>query len=340
MKNTLRSNRVLVMLVLLALWPKPLPSEDVASRIVRLHTRFDELVDRDAAIEKIAHGFQWLEGPVWDRRRNALLFSDIPQNSVFRWTRAEGTSLFLRPSGYTGSAPFTGPEPGSNGLTFDAEGRLVLAQHGDRRVVRREHDGKFTVLAARYEGKRLNSPNDVVFDAKGNLYFTDPPFGLPGTFDDPGKELAFQGVYRLSRDGKLTLLTKELRAPNGIAFSPDEKTLYVTDVDPKRSAWLAFEVKSDGTLGKPRVLRDVTEERKKSPGGPDGIKVDKRGNLFGAAPGGVWVMAPDGALLGKIELGVKTGNVAFGEDGRTLFITASDAVYRVRLKTRGATSGR
>lgn len=337
MKNTLRSIRVLGMLVfLLSLWPNPLPGEQRSPRIVRVDARFDELIGRGAPIEKIADGFQWLEGPMWDRRGGALLFSDIPENSVFRWTRAEGTSLFLRPSGYTGSAPFTGPEPGSNGLTFDPEGRLVLAQHGDRRVVRREHDGSFTVLAARFEGKRLNSPNDVVFDSQGNLYFTDPPYGLPGKFDDPAKELPFQGVYRLSRDGKLTLLTKELLAPNGIAFSPDEKTLYVTDVDPKRSAWLAFDVQPDGTLGKSRVLRDVTEERKKTPGGPDGVKVDERGNLFGAAPGGVWVMAPDGTLLGKIQLGVKTGNVAFGEDGRTLFITASDAVYRVRLKTRGA----
>jgi gluconolactonase len=326
-----------MLVFLLALWPKPLPGDDAAPRIVRLDPRFDELVARDAVVEKIAEGFEWLEGPVWDRRGNALLFSDIPRNSVFRWTPALGAKLFLKPSGYTGKAPFTGPEPGSNGLAFDAEGRLVLAQHGDRRVVRLERNGSFTVLAERYEGKRLNSPNDIVFDAKGNLYFTDPPYGLPGKFDDPAKELPFQGVYRVSRDGKLTLLTKELLAPNGIAFSPDEKTLYVTDVDPKRSAWLAFEVKADGALGASRVLRDVTELRKTAPGGPDGMKVDERGNIFGAAPGGVWVMAPDGTLLGKFELGVKTGNCALGEDGRTLFITASDAVYRVRLKTRGAT---
>ncbi|HEX3035946.1 MAG TPA: SMP-30/gluconolactonase/LRE family protein [Thermodesulfobacteriota bacterium] len=192
-------------------------------KIVRLDPRFDKLVPQDAMLEKIADGFAWVEGPVWDRRGNYLLFSDIPSNSVFKWEEGKGISLFLKPSGYTGSAPFEGREPGSNGLTFDSVGRLVLCEHGDRRITHLEENGGKTTLVDRYNGKRLNSPNDAVFKSNGDLYFTDPPFGLPKKFDDPQKELPFQGVYRLSTGGKLILLTKDIKAPNGIAFSPDEK---------------------------------------------------------------------------------------------------------------------
>lgn len=183
-----------------------------AQQIVRRDSRFDALVPPGAPVEKIADGFGWLEGPAWDHRDSSLLFSDIPNNSVYRW-RAGAVTLFLRPSGYSGPTPFTGREPGSNGLAFDPQGRLVLCQHGDRRVARLETDGRLIPLAERFGGRRLNSPNDVVFGPDGSLYFTDPPFGLPGTFQDPGKELGFSGVYRLSPDGRLTLLTRELNAP-------------------------------------------------------------------------------------------------------------------------------
>ena len=304
-------------------------------KIVRLDPRFDKLVPRDAKIEKIADGFKWAEGPAWNRKDGYLLFSDIPNNSVFKWQEGKGVSLFLKPSGYTGSAPFKGGEPGSNGLTFDSEGRLVLAEHGDRRIARLEKDGRKTTLAERYEGKRLNSPNDLVFKSNGDLYFTDPPFGLARAFDDPQKELPFQGVYRLSKEGKLTLLIKDLKAPNGIAFSPDEKKLYVTDVDFNHSAWRVYDVKADGTVTNGRVFADASQWKKPPFFGPDGMKVDSQGNVFGARPGGISVFAPDGTHLGNIELGSPTSNVAWGDDGSMLYITAGTALYRIRLSTKG-----
>ncbi|MCI0489322.1 MAG: SMP-30/gluconolactonase/LRE family protein [Blastocatellia bacterium] len=305
------------------------------NRIIRLDPRFDKLVPKDARLEKIAEGYNWVEGPVWDRKGGCLLFSDIPANSVFKWKEGEGVSLFLKPSGYTGTAPFEGREPGSNGLAFDAEDRLVLCEHGDRRVARLEADGSKRTLVDRFEGKRFNSPNDLVFKSNGDLYFTDPPFGLPKTFDDPQRELPFCGVYRLSRDGKLTLLTKEVGAPNGIAFSPDEKILYVTDVDDKRSAWLAFDVKDDGTIDNGRVLVDAMEFKKTRRGAPDGLKVDAQGNLFASGPGGIYVFAPDGTHLGTFDFGVPTANCAWGDDGSVLYITANTEVYRIKLTTKG-----
>jgi gluconolactonase len=192
--------------------------------IIRLDPRFDKLVPLNVVIEKIARGHKWVEGPAWNRKEGYLLFSDIPTNSVFKWQEGEGTRLFLKPSGYTGKVPFEGREPGSNGLAYDTEGRLVLAEHGDRRIARLEKSGKKTTLADHYEDKRINSPNDLAFNSNGDLYFTDPPFGLPKAFEDPRKELPFQGVYRLSKDGKLTLLIRDIKAPNGIAFSPDERS--------------------------------------------------------------------------------------------------------------------
>jgi len=303
--------------------------------MLRKDPRFDRLVPKDAALELLAGGFRWSEGPVWDRRAGAVLFSDIPNNVVHKWTAAEGLSVFLKPAGYTGTAPFTGREPGSNGLTFDSQGRLVLCQHGDRRISRLEN-GAFVTLVDRFEGKRLNSPNDLVYHSSGSLYFTDPPYGLPRTFEDPGRELDFTGVYRLAADGRLTLLTKELQAPNGLAFSPDEKTLYVAQSRPERPIWMAYPVSDDGTIGAGRVLADAsTEAKAKKPGLPDGLKVDVSGNLFATGPGGVWVMAPDGTQLGMIETGVPTANVAWGDDGSVLYITANDKLYRLKTGTRG-----
>lgn len=303
-------------------------------KIVRLDPRFDKLVPKDAVVEKLADGFSWVEGPVWNRAEKFLLFSDIPNNAVMKWKEDEGVSLFLKPSGYTGKEPFTGREPGSNGLTFDPKGLLVLCQHGDRRIARMEADGKKITLVDRYQGKRINSPNDVIFKSNGDMYFTDPPYGLPGTFDDPAKELEFQGVYRLTTDGTLTLLSKEFNAPNGIAFSPDEKILYVSDSGLRR--WMAFDVTADGTIANGRVLLDGTALGKDKPGAPDGMKVDQSGNIFSAAPGGVYVIAPDGVLLGMFDFNQPTGNCAFGEDGSTFFVTSNKAIYRVRLSTKGA----
>jgi gluconolactonase len=305
-------------------------------QIVRVDARFDKLVPSDAKVEKLADGFTWVEGPIWKRDGQYLLFSDIPANSVHKWQEGKGVSLFLKPSGYTASAPFAGKEPGSNGLTLDAAGRLVLCQHGDRRIARLEKDGRQTVLADRYEGKRINSPNDLVFKSNGDLYFTDPPFGLPKAFGDPRKELPFQGVYRVSKDGQVSLLIKNLKAPNGIAFSPDEKILYVSDVDPNRAAWWAYDVKDDGTVTNGRIFFDATRWRKDPFFGPDGLKVDKNGNLFGARPGGISVFAPDGTHLGNIEIGGPTSNLNWGNDGSVLYITGGSAIYRLRTKTKGA----
>lgn len=306
------------------------------TKIVRLDPRFDQLVPPDAKLEKVATGFTWVEGPVWDRRTGSLLFSDIPANSIYRWKPGEGVSVFLNNSGYSGAAPFIGKEPGSNGLTFDANGRLVLCRHGDRQIGRLEVNGNITALADRYDGYRLNSPNDLVFKSNGDLYFTDPPFGLPRVFNDPQKA-PVQGVYRISRDGTVTRLITDISAPNGIAFSPDEKTLYVSDVDPKRAAWLAYDVHADGTVANGRVFFDATRWRQDPFFGPDGFKVDQQGNIFGARPGGLSVIASDGTLRGTIETGLPTSNVAWGEDGRTLFVTGGTSVYRIRLTTKGAT---
>jgi len=304
------------------------------ARIVKLDPRFDRLVPKNAALEKVADGFAWAEGPVWNRAGGFLLFSDVPNNSIIKWKAGEGASVFLKPSGYTGAEPFTGREPGSNGLIFDSEGRLVFCQHGDRRISRLEKDGSKTILVDNYQGKRLNSPNDLVFKSNGDLYFTDPPFGLPKSFDDPKKELPFQGVYRFSRDGKLTLLTTEVKAPNGIAFSLDEKKLYVADS--ARALWFVFDVKPDGTISEGKVLFDGAEQSKGRPGVADSLKVDVHGNIFAAAPGGLFVLAPDGTLLGRFDLGTATGNCAWGEDGSTLFITSNSILYRIRLNTKGA----
>jgi gluconolactonase len=306
-----------------------------AVQIIRLDSRFDRLVPHDTRIETIVSGHQWVEGPLWNIRGKFLLFSDIPRNAVFKWQEGNGVRLFLRASGYNGKTGFHGAEPGSNGLAYDLLGRLVLAQHGDRRIARLENDGRITQLVDRYQGKRLNSPNDLVFASNGDLYFTDPPFGLPKAFDDPTKELAYQGVYHLSKAGRLTLLINNLKAPNGIALSPNEKKLYVSDVDYERPAWHVYELRSDGTVTNGRIFADAGRWKKKPFFGPDGFKIDKEGNLFGARPGGISVFSPDGAHLGSIETSMPTSNVAWGDDGSTLYVTGGSVIFRLRLTTKG-----
>lgn len=311
---------------------KPYPT---MGKIVRLDPRFDELVPKGAKIEKLADGFKWSEGPVWIKDGGYLLFSDIPRNRINKWKEGEGISVFLEPSGYTGSKP-RGGEPGSNGLLLDAKGRLVLCEHGDRRVTRLEKNGKKTVLADKYMGKRLNSPNDACFHSNGDLYFTDPPYGLEKVWDDPARELDFCGVYRLSAKGKkITLLTKEMSRPNGIAFSPDEKTLYVANSDPEKAIWKAFPVKDDGTLGDGTLFFDATAMSKKKKGLPDGLRVDHQGYVFATGPGGVLVFSPKGDHLGSIETGVATANCGWGNDGATLYITADSNLCRIKLNTKG-----
>jgi len=271
---------------------------------------------------------------VWIRNGGFLVFSDVPKNIVFKWKEGEGISEFLNPSGYTGSTP-RGGEPGSNGLAVDANGRLVLCEHGDRRVARLEKDRTKTTLAAKYLGKRFNSPNDLVYKSNGDLYFTDPPYGLEAANNDPKKEIPYNGVYRISKKGEVTLLTDKLTYPNGIAFSPDEKTLYVAVSDPKQAIWMAYDVKPDGTIANGRIFFDATAMAKVVPGLPDGIKVDKKGNLFATGPGGVLVFTPGGKHLGTINTGQPTGNCAWGDDGSVLYIMANHYLARIKTSTVG-----
>ncbi len=306
---------------------------DRVGRIERLDPRFDSLIPPGAVLERVAGGIVWSEGPLWDPLDRSLLFSDVPRNGVFRWKEGMGVTQVLKGSGYTGPALFAGREPGSNGLAFDREGRLVMCQHGNRRIVRRELDGRETVLADRYQGRRLNSPNDLVFAPNGDLYFTDPPFGLPGTFTDSAKELPFQGVYRLTPDGVLTAEITNLKAPNGIGFSPDGKLLYVSNSDRERPTWMVYPVLEHGTLGTGRQFAEAQAWVRAGEGVADGLKLDKQGNIFAAGPGGIHVFAPDGTRLGRIETGAPTGNLNWGEDGSVLFIAANHSILRLRTAT-------
>ncbi len=303
--------------------------------IERLDPALDALIPKDAKMEILADGFDWTEGPVWVKDGGYVLFSDIPPNKVLKWKEGQGVSLYLHPAGYTGSTP-RGGEPGSNGLLLDSQGRLVLCQHGDRKVARMaaptsKPDPKYETLADKYQGKRFNSPNDAVYHSSGALYFTDPPYGLVKLMDDPAKEIKFQGVYRLAPSGEVTLLDDKVTRPNGIAFSPDEKTLYVASSDPQRAIWMAYDVKPDGTVANGRVFFDATKMVGKVKGLPDGLKVDQKGNLFATGPGGVLIFSPQGKHLGTLQTGEATSNCAWGDDGSVLYVTVD--MYLVRIKT-------
>jgi len=307
--------------------------------IVTFEHGMNELVPPNAKIELLASGFEWSEGPLWihDAEGGYLLFSDIPRNSIMKWKEGAGISLFMKPSGYTGVTDY-GREPGSNGLILDRQGRIIFCEHGDRRISRLEIGGGKRTLADGYSGKRFNSPNDAAVKSNGDIYFTDPPYGLPNGFEDPRRELDFCGVFRLSPGGEISLLTKEMTRPNGIAFSPDEKVLYVAQSDATDPIIRAFDVKSDGTLGSGKVLYDFTKFIRKFPGGPDGLKVDQHGNLFATGPGGVYVITAEGKLLGRIHTGKRTSNCAWGDDGSVLYMTVDDYLCRIKTKTKGAKS--
>jgi gluconolactonase len=324
----------------LAVLPLALMAQDTTNfpllgQIIRNDPKLDALIGPDAKIEVLASGFDWAEGPLWYPKEKALLFSDVPMNTVMIWREGVGVSPWMKPSGFTGVGPYS-KEPGSNGLALDPQGRVVFCEHGDRRVSVLTKDGGKRTLVDNYLGKRLNSPNDATYKSNGDLYFTDPPYGLPKNWDDPSREQEFCGVYRYGKDGKVTLLTKELTRPNGIAFSPDEKTLYVANSDPQRAIWMAYPVKDDGTLGTGRVFANVTEMVAKHKGLPDGMKVDRNGNLFASGPGGIHIYSPDGKLLGRIETFEATANCAWGDDGSTLYITADMWLCRVKTRTKGA----
>lgn len=305
-------------------------------QIIRLDPRLDKLIPKEATIDVLASGFVWTEGPVWVKNHpdgNFLLFSDVPQNTIFKWTEKEGVTTFLKPSGYTGTGTY-GDEPGSNGLTIDRKGQLIACEHGDRRVTAMPLNGiggKRT-LADNYNGKRFNSPNDVVAHSNGSYYFTDPPYGMPKKEKDPTRETEGFGVYRIGQNGVVTLVVPDLTRPNGIALSPDEKTLYVAQSDPERPVVMAYPVQTDGSVGKGRVVFGPDGLKKQNlQGGFDGMKVDRDGNLWVTGPGGVLVLSPTGDFLGHVRIGGATANCAWGDDGTTLYITAD--MYLCRLKT-------
>jgi gluconolactonase len=307
-------------------------ARDSEGTISRLDPAVDAIVPANAVIERIATGFEFTEGPIWSPD-GYLLFSDPNANAIYRWTPDGQVSVFRTKSGYAGLDIARYHQPGSNGLTFDAQGRLTIDEHGNRRVTRLEKNGVLTVLADRYQGRRLNSPNDLVYKSDGALYFTDPPFGLPRVYDDPGKELPYSGVFRVL-DGDLRLLTDELEGPNGLAFSPDERVLYVGNWDPDRKVVMRYPVKTDGALEPGTVLVDLTNEAGDE--AIDGVKVDVRGNVYVSGPGGLWIVSAEGRKLGLIRPTEQPANFAWGDaDGRTLYMTARTGVYRIRLNVAG-----
>jgi gluconolactonase len=318
--------------------PKVSISETPA-QILKKDPALDAIVPADAIIEKLAGGFLFTEGPIWVPRNEEsdgyLLFSDPNNNLIYRWTQDGQLSVFLTKSGYRGVDIGEYGQPGSNGLTLDKQGRLTINQHGNRRVVRMEKNGQLTVLADHYDGKRLNSPNDLVYKSDGALYFTDPPFGLPKFFDDPRKELPYSGVYRVSPDGKkVQLLTTDLKGPNGLAFSPDEKYFYVDDWDTEKKIIMRYEVQPDGNLTNGKVFFDMTSVEGED--ALDGLKVDQKGNLYVSGPGGLWIISPEGKHLGTIVGPEHPHNFAWGDDdGKTLYLCAKTGLYRIRLNIPG-----
>jgi gluconolactonase len=315
----------------LELYPRALAGQTSAGRWTKRSPGLEALLDPNAPVERVAGGLQFAEGPVWSRE-GRLLFSDPNANRIYAFEPGAGLSVFRAHSGYSGADVGRYHQPGSNGLGIDAAGRLVAAEHGRRRVTRTEATGAITVLAERYQSKRLNSPNDLIVKSDGAVYFTDPPFGLPGVFDDPQKELEFSGIYRVA-GGELSLLDASLTGPNGIAFSPDERTVYVTNWDARHKVVKAWDVAADGSLARSRIFFDMT----RAPGAEalDGLEVDLAGNLYVSGPGGVWVLSPRGEHLGTLEVAELPANFAWGDDGKTLYMTARTSVYSLRTRIGG-----
>jgi gluconolactonase len=304
--------------------------------IEKLDPSLDAIVDVNAKPEIIAEGFDWSEGPLWIADQQMLLFSDIPPNIIYKWTEKGGKEVYLKPSGYTGNTP-RGGEVGANGLVLRADGKLVMCQHGDRRMAYMDSpltapQPKYVSIADNWQGKKFNSPNDAVYRSNGDLFFTDPPYGLEKRMEDPLKEIPFQGVYKASPDGQVTLLTDSLTRPNGIAFLPGEKTLIVANSDPDKAIWYLFDIGPGDTLTSAGLLYDATAEGKKENGSPDGLKVDKQGNIFATGPGGIWIFNKDRKVIGKIKIPESCSNVALADDDKTLYITADMYVLRLKLR--------
>lgn len=305
-------------------------------KIFTISDQLNKIITPGTLVQKVADGFSFTEGPVW-HPDGYLLFSDPNTNTIYRYNPSDhNVTVYISHSGYTGVDINLFRQPGSNGLVIDKEGRLIVAQHGNRRIIRHEKKGPVTILSDKYDGKKLNSPNDLVIKSDGSVYFTDPPYGLPGFYNDPGKETSFQGVYMI-KNGKTILLTTDLGGPNGIAFSPDEKYLYITNWDIRnihktKTLW-RYEVQPDGTLKNGKIFFDwnLTEDDEAL----DGMKVDRQGNLFVSAPGGLWILNSQGELLGKIVTPERPANMAWGDEGKTLYLTAHSSIYKIRVTTGG-----
>ena len=305
-------------------------------QVIVLDPALNELIDAKEQPEIIATGFNWSEGPLWVAQLNALLFTDVPENTIFQWSEEKGLTTFLKPAGYTGKEYYSN-EPGANGLIINQDGNLVSCEHGDRRVavMPLNKASQKKTLAHLYKGKQLNSPNDIIQVKKGDYFFTDPPYGLPKRGEDePAKELNFNGIYRITKSGELILQYDKMTRPNGIAVSPDQQTIYVAQSDPNAIIWNAFPMEKDGNLGEPWVFFDGMPLAKQGLwGAGDGMKVDKKGNLWATGPGGVLIISPKGKLLGRIETKNANSNVAFGgKDGKYLFITSDMNLLRIKIK--------
>jgi gluconolactonase len=313
------------------------PEFPAVGQLTTYDPSFASVVAPDARIEKIAEGLTWSEGPAWVKQGGYLLVSDVPKNRIYRWSEKDGLSVFMEPSGYAGVDDGTLREAGSNGLYSEPAGTVLLADSGSRNVARLDPQTKHkTVLVAKFDGKRFNSPNDLVRRGNGAIFFTDPPYGLNGIDRSPLRELAFSGVFRLDTDGSVHLLDDTLKYPNGIALSPDGKRLYVSNSDPAHPVWMVYGLDAKGEVTDKHVFADATDlVRARAPGNPDGMCMAANGMLFSAAPGGLMVFGPDGKRLGRIETGTTVSNCTFGDDGRTLYMTASTFIARVRVKVAG-----
>jgi gluconolactonase len=303
--------------------------------IERIDPALDNIISANAKVEVIAEGFDWSEGPVWIESKKMLLFSDVPQNIIYKWTEEKGKEIYLTPSGYTDSIK-RGGEMGSNGLVLDPHGKLVLCQHGNRQMARMNasfDDPKplFVPVANNYKGKKFNSPNDAVYNSAGELFFTDPPYGLEKLLDDPKKEIPFQGVYKVKKNGEVILLVDSLTRPNGIAFMPGEKTLLIANSDPAKPFWYAFDI-DNNKLTHGRIFYSAAGYDSSMKGLPDGMKIDKNGNVFATGLGGVWIFNKNGKLLGKIKLNDATSNCAFSPDQKTLYVTNDMNVLRIKMR--------
>src|SRR5690606_156783 len=311
-------------------------AENSVGSIERTNPCRDELVSKDAVIEIIGEGYEWSEGPVWVPQHKMLLFSDVPKNIVYKWTEEKGVEEYLTPSGYTGEGQYS-REPGSNGLALSKDGKLILCQHGDRKIAAMDaplSDPKpvFITLADKHDGKKLNSPNDVVVHSNGELYFTDPPYGLPNQAEDPTKESPYHGVYKINNKGSVTLLVDSLTRPNGIAFLAGERSLIVANSDPGKAMWYAFDLEGDKAVNA-RIFYDASPNLRNGERGlPDGLRVDSKGNVYATGPGGVWIFNGGGKVLGRIRLNGAPANCALSDDEKTLFITADMHLLRLKLR--------